>query len=165
MTKRVKQSFIAGALTSSAGVFISKFLGLFYIVPFTAMATQPNMHFYSAAYSLYDTMLMICSAGIPFAVSAMVAKYVSREDYKTALLVRRLSMGLMLFSGFMMAMILVMFSGPFAQFSSSQTATQQNIDTLQNVICYLSLSLVLVPFLSAYRGFYQGLKDFISYGF
>ena len=71
MTKRVKQSFIAGALTSSAGVFISKFLGLFYIVPFTAMATQPNMHFYSAAYSLYDTMLMICSAGIPFAVSAM----------------------------------------------------------------------------------------------
>ena len=165
MSKRVKQSFIAGALTSSAGVFISKFLGLFYIVPFTAMATQPNMHFYSAAYSLYDTMLMICSAGIPFAVSAMVAKYVSREDYKTALLVRRLSMGLMLFSGFMMAMILVMFSGPFAQFSSSQTATQQNIDTLQNVICYLSLSLVLVPFLSAYRGFYQGLKDFISYGF
>ncbi len=165
MTKRVKQSFIAGALTSSAGVFISKFLGLFYIVPFTAMATQPNMHFYSAAYSLYDTMLMICSAGIPFAVSAMVAKYVSREDYKTALLVRRLSMGLMLFSGFMMAMILVMFSGPFAQFSSSQTASQQNIDTLQNVICYLSLSLVLVPFLSAYRGFYQGLKDFISYGF
>ena len=165
MSKRVKQSFIAGALTSSAGVFISKFLGLFYIVPFTAMATQPNMHFYSAAYSLYDTMLMICSAGIPFAVSAMVAKYVSREDYKTALLVRRLSMGLMLFSGFLMAMILVMFSGPFAQFSSSQTATQQNIDTLQNVICYLSLSLVLVPFLSAYRGFYQGLKDFISYGF
>ncbi len=165
MSKRVKQSFIAGALTSSAGVFISKFLGLFYIVPFTAMATQPNMHFYSAAYSLYDTMLMICSAGIPFAVSAMVAKYVSREDYKTALLVRRLSMGLMLFSGFLMAMILVMFSGPFAKFSSSQTATQQNIDTLQNVICYLSLSLVLVPFLSAYRGFYQGLKDFISYGF
>ena len=165
MSKRVKQSFIAGALTSSAGVFISKFLGLFYIVPFTAMATQPNMHFYSAAYSLYDTMLMICSAGIPFAVSAMVAKYVSREDYKTALLVRRLSMGLMLFSGFLMAMILVMFSGPFAQFSSSQNATQQNIDTLQNVICYLSLSLVLVPFLSAYRGFYQGLKDFVSYGF
>lgn len=165
MSKRVKQSFIAGALTSSAGVFISKFLGLFYIVPFTAMATQPNMHFYSAAYSLYDTMLMICSAGIPFAVSAMVAKYISREDYKTALLVRRLSMGLMLFSGFMMAMILVMFSGPFAEFSSSQTATQENIDTLQNVICFLSLSLVLVPFLSAYRGFYQGLKDFISYGF
>lgn len=163
--RSVKQSFIAGALTSSAGVFISKFLGLFYIVPFTAMATQPNMHFYSAAYSLYDTMLTICSAGIPFAVSAMVAKYTSREDYKTALLVRKLSMGIMLFSGFMMAMILILFSGPFAEFSSSKTASEENIRTLQNVICFLSLSLFLVPFLSAYRGFYQGLKDFVSYGF
>ncbi len=162
--QRVKQSFIAGALTSSAGVFLSKFLGLFYIVPFTAMATQPNMHFYSAAYSLYDTMLMICSAGIPFAVSAMVAKYLSHDDYKTALLVRKLSMGLMLASGFIMAVVLVLFSGPFAQFSSSKTATAENISTLQNVICFLSLSLFLVPFLSAYRGFYQGLKDFISYG-
>ena len=162
--KKLKQSFIAGALTSSAGVFISKFLGLFYIVPFTAMATQANMHYYSAAYSLYDTMLMICSGGIPFAVSAMVAKYTSHEDYKTALLVRRLSMGLMLFSGFLMAVILVLFSGPFAEFSSSQSASEENIRTLQNVICFLSLSLFLVPFLSAYRGFYQGLKDFVSYG-
>ena len=162
--QRVKQSFIAGALTSSAGVFLSKFLGLFYIVPFTAMATQTNMHFYSAAYSLYDTMLTICSAGIPFAVSAMVAKYMSHDDYKTALLVRRLSMGLMLASGFIMAVVLIIFSGPFAEFSSSKSATLENISTLQNVICYLSLSLFLVPFLSAYRGFYQGLKDFISYG-
>ena len=47
MTKGKKQSLIAGALTSSAGIFISKALGLLYVVPFTAIAGEANMSFYS----------------------------------------------------------------------------------------------------------------------
>ena len=73
MTKGKKQSLIAGALTSSAGIFISKALGLLYVVPFTAIAGEANMSFYSVAYTYYDILLSICSAGIPFAVAAMVA--------------------------------------------------------------------------------------------
>ncbi len=83
MTKGKKQSLIAGALTSSAGIFISKALGLLYVVPFTAIAGEANMSF-CVAYGYYDILLSICSAGIPFAVAAMVAKYSNNEDYKTS---------------------------------------------------------------------------------
>ena len=163
MASRKKQSFIAGALTSSAGIFISKALGLFYVVPFVAMATQENMGYYSAAYSLYDIILTISSAGIPFAIAAMVAKYSMKNDYKTVLLVRKLSMSLLLSTGFLMAVAVLMFAMPYAKFVSTQDASIEYITTLKNVISCLSLAIFLVPFLSAYRGYYQGLKDFKSY--
>ncbi|MFQ8582250.1 MAG: hypothetical protein ACLSA6_06710 [Holdemania massiliensis] len=44
----------------------------------------------------------------------MVAKYSNNEDYKTVILVRRLSMALMLLSGFVMAVLFIMVSGPLA---------------------------------------------------
>jgi uncharacterized membrane protein YhiD involved in acid resistance len=37
MTDRRKQSIIAGGLTSSAGIFLSKALGILYVSPFTAL--------------------------------------------------------------------------------------------------------------------------------
>lgn len=165
MTKGKKQSLIAGALTSSAGIFISKALGLLYVVPFTAIAGEANMSFYSVAYTYYDILLSICSAGIPFAVAAMVAKYSNNEDYKTVILVRRLSMALMLLSGFVMAVLFIMVSGPLASSVLGAKKTPEDVAILRNVFMILSLAVVCVPFLSSFRGFYQGLKDLKSYAF
>lgn len=165
MTKGKKQSLIAGALTSSAGIFISKALGLLYVVPFTAIAGEANMSFYSVAYTYYDILLSICSAGIPFAVAAMVAKYSNNEDYKTVILVRKLSMALMLLSGFVMAVLFIMVSGPLAASVLGAKKTPEDVAILRNVFMILSLAVVCVPFLSSFRGFYQGLKDLKSYAF
>ena len=156
MTKGKKQSLIAGALTSSAGIFISKALGLLYVVPFTAIAGEANMSFYSVAYTYYDILLSICSAGIPFAVAAMVAKYSNNEDYKTVILVRKLSMALMLLSGFVMAVLFIMVSGPLAASVLGAKKTPEDVAILRNVFMILSLAGVCVPFLSSFRGFYQG---------
>lgn len=162
MASKKKQSLIAGALTSSAGVFLSKLLGLFYVVPFVAMA-QGNDALYSKAYSLYDILLNICTAGIPFAVATLVAKYYEHKDYKTVLLVRKLSMGLLLSTGLFMAVLLLAFAPSYASFTFAEGTSSDNIIKFINVLRILSLSLFLVPFLSSYRGFYQGLKEMKSY--
>ena len=78
--KKVKQGFIAGSLTSSAGVFISKLIGMFYIIPFKQIVGQANLSYYSAAYTYYNVLLQICSAGLPFAIAAIVAKYANKND-------------------------------------------------------------------------------------
>ncbi len=163
MTSRKKQSFIAGALTSSAGIFISKALGLFYIVPFTAMATEGNMFFYSQAYTYYEILLNICTAGFPFAIAAMVARYANKNDFKTVLLIRRLSMSLMLLSGFVIAVLFASFSGNIAMNALGAEATVSDIQKLQTTFLILSLAIILVPFLSVFRGFYQGLKELKVY--
>ena len=43
--------------------------------------------------------------------------------------------------------------------------TPEDVAILRNVFMILSLAVVCVPFLSSFRGFYQGLKDLKSYAF
>ncbi len=162
MKSQNKQSLIAGALTGSAGIFISKALGLLYVVPFVAMAGE-DYSLYSKAYAIYDILLNLSTAGIPFAVASLVSKYNSHEDYKTVLLVRKLSMGLLMLSGLVMAILLASFSQPYATWVSAEGTSPETIEKFRNVLLILSVSLFLVPILSSYRGFYQGLKDMKSY--
>lgn len=159
-----KQSLIAGALTSSAGVFVSKLLGLFYVVPFVAMAGA-DYPFYSKAYTLYDTLLTICQAGLPFAIATMIAKYYEKQDYKTVLLVRKLSTSVLMISGFTMGSLLFLFAGSYASFTSAELTSAENLQKFTNVLRILSLALFTVPFLSSFRGFYQGMKEMKAYGF
>ncbi len=161
--KRVRQSFIAGSLTSSAGIFLSKAIGLFYVVPFTSLATENNMVFYSSAYTYYNVLLQICSAGLPFAIAAIIAKYVEREDYKTVMLVRKLSTGILSVSGFLMMMIFACVSGPLSRSILGAGSSDMDIQRMQTTFIILSVALFLVPVLYSYRGFYQGLKDLRVY--
>ncbi len=163
MSSREKKSFIAGALTSTAGVFVSKLLGLLYVAPFTALASTQNTVFYSLAYTNYDIFLNICTAGIPFAIATMVAKYYDRKDYKTVILIRKLSMGLMMAAGFVAAMLFITFSGSMAKMALGSNVTEQDLSTLRTVYCILALAIAIVPFLSSIRGYYQGLKELGSY--
>ena len=161
--QKVKRSFIAGSLTSSAGIFVSKAIGLFYITPFTALASQENKVYYTSAYNYYNVLLQICSAGLPFAIAAIVAKYAEKDDYKTVLLVRKLSTGMLGVFGFLMMMLFAVFSGPLAADSLGAGASAQSLEYMQTSFRILSLALFLVPLLYSYRGFYQGLKDLKTY--
>ena len=48
--KKIKQSVIVAALTSTFGIFISKALGLLYYAPLSALAGESNMAFYSLSF-------------------------------------------------------------------------------------------------------------------
>ncbi|MBE6122622.1 MAG: polysaccharide biosynthesis protein [Solobacterium sp.] len=160
---RIKQSFVAGSLTSSAGVFLAKAIGLFYVIPFTALAGESNMIFYSAPYTYYNVLLQICSAGLPYAIAAIIAKYASRDDYKTVMLVRKLSTGILSVSGFLMAVIFFLISRPLAGLVLGEGGSPADIATLRTSFVILSIALFLVPILYSYRGFYQGLKELKVY--
>lgn len=160
---KVRQSLITGALASSFGIFLSKLLGLLYVVPLNSFATDANMVFYSVTYTYYDLLLRVSSAGIPFAIAALVAKYYSRNDYRTVLLVKKLGSSFLLASGFVIALLFLLVSGPIASSILGDQATAADIATLVNLFRILAIALVLVPLLSSFRGYYQGLKMLTTY--
>ncbi len=155
--KKTKKSFVAGSLASSAGIFISKAIGLFYVIPFVALAGEANKAFYTVAYTYYRVLLQICSAGLPFAVAAIIAKYSEKEDYKTVMVVRKLSMSILATSGLITAFLFIC-SSKFLATSALANKAPQDVIYLRNTFIILSFALFLVPVLYAYRGFYQGLK-------
>lgn len=165
MTDRRKQSLIAGGLTSSAGIFLSKALGILYVSPFTELATEANTAYYAYAYSIYDLLLRISLAGLPFAMAALVAKYMVKDDIKTVILIRKLSMSIMAVFGFVSMMIVLFFSEGIATLIVTENMTAETLQRTQNVLMIISLALFVVPLLSSYRGFYQGLKYLKEYAF
>lgn len=161
--KKVKQGFIAGSLTSSAGVFISKLIGMFYIIPFKQIVGQANLSYYSAAYTYYNVLLQICSAGLPFAIAAIVAKYANKNDYKTVVLVRKLSTAILMVSGFVISLLFILISTPLAHSVLGSQATDTDIIRMRNTFVILSLALFIIPVVYSYRGYYQGMKELKIY--
>jgi O-antigen/teichoic acid export membrane protein len=165
MTDRRKQSIIAGGLTSSAGIFLSKALGILYVSPFTALVSESNTAYYAYAYSIYDLLLRISLAGLPFAMAALVAKYLVKDDLKTVILIRKLSMSIMAVFGFTSMMIVLFFSKGIATLIVTENVTAETLLRTQNVLMIISLALFVVPLLSGFRGFYQGMKYLKEYAF
>lgn len=161
MMKR-KQSIIVGGLISSAGIFFAKFIGLFYAIPFNSLLhTSENIAIYGVAFSIYTYVLNICTAGFPFAIATLVAKYSSRGDYQTAVLIKRLSNRLMIGLGLVAMLFMLAMATPFASMLLPEGAT--NMDAMRNVLILIAIALFVVPILSGMRGFYQGLKHMEVY--
>ncbi len=159
-----KQSIIAGGLISSAGIFVSKLIGIIYVIPFNAiLETGANQTYYGVAYQIYSYILNVSIAGFPFAIATLVAKYSSRNDYKTSLFVKKMASSVMLVLGFISMVFLMLFAKPFAALMISQNATENEIMIMRNVLILISFALFFVPILSGIRGFYQGLKEMEVY--
>ena len=138
------QSLMIATLTSSFGIFISKTLGLIYYSPLSSFAGEANMAFYSIAYTYYDLLLKISSAGIPFAIAALVAKYVAREDYKTALVVKKLGISIVMGISFLSAIVFIFSSSMIARQSLGNLATESDINNLKNLFMILLTILFLM---------------------
>ena len=111
----MKQSLLMGALTSSFGIFVSKLLGLLYYSPLSQLAGEANMAFYSIVYTYYDLLLQISQAGIPFAIASLVAKYSSKNDYKTVLTVRKTGTGIVAGLSVAVALVLLLIADPLSR--------------------------------------------------
>ncbi len=159
-----KQSIIVGGLISTAGMFIAKLLGILYVVPLNAMAGE-SMQYYGFAFTIYTYILNISTAGIPYAIATMVAKYSNIEDYRTTLMIKKISQGLMLALGFLGMMFLLIFSKPLGSVVLGVDSNPESLTITRNVMVLISFALFFVPILSSFRGFYQGLKEMEIYAF
>lgn len=159
--KNKSNALLIGGLTSTAGMIITKAIGLLYVAPFRAMIGAENYIYYAAGYEVYDLILTISLAGLPFAIAALVSKYMELEDYKTVMLLKKISHGLLGVFGFIGASAVILFVNGIISTRGVISADKAVI--YRNVYLIMSLSIFTVPLLSSYRGFFQGIKDFKSY--
>lgn len=159
--KSKKQSIIAGALISSAGIFIAKVIGLLYAIPFNDMlGSAVNVEYYGMTQQLYAYLLNVSQAGFPFAIATLIARYSAKEDYKTVLFVKKISSLMMISIGLLMCLLLIVFSSPLAH---AYYAGAGDAATFRYALVGSSFALFFVPILSSIRGFYQGLKEMEIY--
>ena len=146
------RSFLAGAAILGAAGLICKLIGAVYRIPLSNyILHKEGIAYYQIAYPVYSALLVISSAGLPTAISRMVAERVQQGRERDALGVFRWSLALLLCIGLLTGAIMALFAGPIAGMLGNANA--------RYAIAAIAPALLLVSVMSAYRGYFQGMQN------
>lgn len=146
-------NIVKGAMLLTGATFLSKFLGMIYVIPFHGLVGPTGGTLFSYAYIPYSILISISTVGVPLAVSKFVAKYNSLGDYRTGMQVFKAGIGLMTVTGFLAFLVLFFGAGLFAQLIDPSMEEQ-----ITAVIRAVSFALLIIPAMSIVRGFFQGYE-------
>ena len=149
-----KQKTLVGGVSilGIAGI-ICKVVGVLYRIPLAHLIGPEGMGVYHKVYPAYNLLLTISSAGLPVAISRMVAHYVTREDPRNARRIFTMALRMLLVLGLLTTLLMLLFSGQLAAWQGTQ----------ESKAGYLAIapSLFFVCVMSAYRGFLQGQRNMV----
>lgn len=158
MGKLKKSSFLEGAYIATACIFLSKILGILYVIPFYRIIGEQGGALYGYAYNIYNVFLTISSVGIPFAICKLTSEYTAlgEEDKK----IRMYRLATLAVAVFSVASFLVcfLFSEPIARLIIGDIEGGNSMEDVVFVIRCISFTLLIVPMLSIKRGYLQGHK-------
>lgn len=143
-----RQTFVRGAFSLALAGLISKILGVVYVVPLQNMIGDYGIGLYQMAYPVYTTMLIISTAGFPLAMSKSIAEKVALADYDSADQIYRVAGRLMMITGVVTFLLMYLLAPVLAKLDGDVNATLS--------MKAISFALLIVPPLSAMRGFLQG---------
>jgi len=149
-------NLMKGTAILTMGMFLSKVLGLIYIFPFYAIVGEENIALYQYAYIPYSIMLAVAISGAPIAVSKFVSKYNALGDYQSGRKLMKSGILIMMITGLAAFIALFILATPIAGLVIKSDEQAFTVEQIASVIRWVSFALIVVPFMSLWRGFFQG---------
>ncbi len=144
--------FLKGAAILGISGVVVKIIGAVFRIPLTNWIGDEGMSFYGCAYPIYSFFLVISTAGIPVAISKLVAERVTVKNYGGAHRVFQVSIKLLGALG-IVSFVLCYFGADFI------AGTLQNNPEAASSIRAIAPALLFVPIMSAFRGYFQGRQN------
>jgi len=142
-------NFLKGALILSIGGALSKILGAVYRIPLARLLGSEGMGLYQMAYPIYTTILVLASAGVPVAISVMIARRQTQGYTGDSNKIFRLSLLILLILGIILT-LLVMQNAHFL------ANTVLNEPRTYYPILAVAPAILLSCLMSVFRGYFQG---------
>ena len=145
MLKTKQKAVVEGALLLTLTSFIVKILSAVYRVPFQNLVGDEGFYVYQQVYPIYGIAMTLGLSGLPILVSKMVAEqdtHTKQEEVIRGLFPLYWLLSLVLFVVFFLA------SGVLARLMGDSE--------LAPVIEMAAIVFLLVPYLTTYRGYFQG---------
>jgi len=148
-----KQSFLEGALILMAANLVIKLIGAIFKIPLKNLIGADGMGIYNTAYTPYAFLLTVATAGIPVAVSRMVAEAAARGESGEIRRIFRVSTSVCLVVGAALCAVLFFLAEPFVN-SIPNTRALPAVQAFAPALFFCSV-------MSAYRGYYQGMSNMV----
>lgn len=153
MKKSRSSSFFEGAFILVVSNAIVKVIGAFFSIPITNMIGGDGNGIFTVAYYIYQAMFVISTAGLPVAISKMVAEANALGKYREVKRIFRVSITIFSAIGGAVTAIMILWADVF-------------VEMIGNTLAYYAVmavapSIFFVSVVSAFRGYYQGLSNMV----
>lgn len=146
-----QNSFLLGAMILTAAGLISRLLGVLYRIPFARLVGAEGIGLYQMAYPIYTTVLALSTAGLPIAISILVAEKRARGDVRGERRVFYLALSTLAILGGLMSYGLFNWAGWLAVRVLNDSRAAYSILAVAPAVFFGAV-------MSAFRGYFQGLQ-------
>lgn len=149
-----EKSFVKGALILSIAGILGKILGAVYRIPFARIVGEEGVAIYNLAYPLYTLLLALSTAGIPLAVSKLIAECEERQEYATSSRIFKLAL---------VTLTVIGFGAAIALFLNADFIAQNILLDERAGICLKAIApaMIFTCLMAVFRGYFQGLQQMI----
>ena len=149
MAKTKGQNYMHGAAILGIGVIIMKILGFIYKIPLGNILGDEGYSMFMGAYSIYNIFFTLATAGLPVALSRLVAEADANGRVRQEDKLFRVALAAFTVMGTVFALIMFCFPEWLA------AVYLENPDAALSIRA-MSPAILLVCMVSAYRGYCQG---------
>lgn len=154
--KKHGESFISGALILSLGGLFAKILGALYRIPLTNIIGSYGMGLYQLVFPPYILFLTVAQAGVPVALSKLIAENNQLGNFDRSRKVFRCAF---IFLGALGALCAVI----MASLSKVIATSQGNLETARAFLI-VAPALLFVPVTNAFKAYFQGNMNMVPSG-
>jgi len=145
-----RNNFIKQASILAVSGLLARFLGFLYRLPLTDLIGDEGNTIYSAGFYIYTFLLVVSSAGLPGAISKMVAERRAEEHYEAAHRLFKVAFAMATIIGAALAVFLFAFAHTFASLI--------NVPEAALAIQVLAPTIFVVAMMAVIRGYFQGMS-------
>lgn len=148
-----KKAFLSGVLLLSVSTVLVKIVGLVYKIPMLSYLGAEGMGYFNSAYEIYALFCVVATAGLPVALSVLIAAELEKGDPARAGRIFRLSLAAFLVIGIAGSAAMAGFSDAFCRAIRSENARLSILSVAPTVF--------LICVSSALRGYFQGYGNML----
>ncbi len=147
-------SFVRGAAILALTGLAARGIGAIFRIVLAAILGDEGIGLFMYAYPIYSTLLVLSTAGIPVALSKIMAEKIALHDYREALRVFKVAFMILTLSGLVITVVLMAGAEIFAALI---------VRDVQAVYPLLAISpaIFFVTIMAALRGFFQGQQNMV----
>lgn len=150
--KRKQQSFEYGAIILIAATALVKIIGAIFKIPLSNLIGDLGFGYFSSAYDLFLPIYSLAMAGLPIAVSRIVAENMAVGRFKDVRQTLKIARRAFLVSGIIGFTVMLALIQPFVKLTDPTGKTIYSIFAI-------APNLIFCCIMSTYRGYYEGLRN------
>lgn len=154
--KMKRSSFVEGTFIATFAIIFVKILGMLYVIPFYAIVGVEGGALYAYAYNIYNIFLDISTVGLPIAMSKITNEYNTLKMLDAKARAYKLGITIMRYVSITVFVLLFIFAKPFAELIIGNLQGGNTIDDVATSIRFISLAILVIPYLSVTKGYLQG---------